>query len=151
MNQPITHAEAEARKLQQTKWTELGFVDLWRARIAQAVGEYVSGIPDDRWLPQPVGLNVVVTGGSGLVPGLKDQIKAAVISALDRRGCGHRTSGKVAVPGEHLPNLPFSAEAEYARRAVCLGASDADRPGCTYMAKMEAPPKIRVEQPGRWV
>jgi hypothetical protein len=53
MNQPITQVEAEARKLQQTGWHTLAFVDTWRTRIAQHVGEYVGGLPDYRWLPLP--------------------------------------------------------------------------------------------------
>ncbi len=34
---------------------------------------------------------------------------------------------KISTPSEHCPNLRFRTEAEYARRAVCLGAGEADR------------------------
>ena len=151
MNQPITQTEAEARKLQQTSWNKLAFVDIWRTRIAQHVGEYVSGVPDNRWLPLPVTLNIVVTGGSGLVPGLKDSIKTAVLEALKSRSVERKTLDKLVVPGEHLPTLRFRTEAEYARRAVCLGASDADRPGCTYIAQMDAPSRVKISTGPRWV
>jgi len=151
MNQPITQTEAEARKLQQTGWHKLAFVDTWRARIAQHAGEYVRGVPDHRWLPLPVTLNVVVTGGSGLVPGLKDSIRSAVVDALSARSVESKTLEKISTPGEHLPNLRFRTEAEYARRAVCLGASDADRPGCAHIRQMDAPMKMRITGPPKWV
>lgn len=151
MNAPLTYSEAEARKLQKTGWHELAFVDTWRTRIAQHVGEYVRGIPDDRWLPLPISLNVVVTGGSGLVPGLKKSITTAVYDALKSRSVENKTLQKISAPGEHLPNLPFRTEAEYARRAVCLGSADADRPGCKYIAKMDAPTLMRVRRKNKWV
>jgi hypothetical protein len=152
MNQPLGFAEAEARKLQRTEWHKLAFGEVWKTRIAQHVGEYVAGIPDKFWLPTPLTLNLVLTGGSGLVPGLKDKIKDAVLNALRQQSLDPVTLEKVRTPGEHLPNLSFKAEAEYARRAVCLGASDADRPGCTYIAEMGAPTKVRyVPAVPRWV
>lgn len=151
MNQPITQTEAEARKLQQTGWDKLAFVDTWRTRIAQHVGEYVRGVPDYRWLPLPVTLNIVVTGGSGLVPGLKDCIRSAIVDALGSRSVESKTIQKISTPGEHLPNLSFRTEAEYARRAVCLGASDGDRPGCMYIPQMDAPTKVRLATAPKWV
>lgn len=151
MNQPITQTEAEARKLQQTGWHKLAFVDTWRARIAQHVNEYVRGVPDNRWLTLPVPLNIILTGGSGLVPDLKESIKVAVVDALRSREVDSNTLRKISTPGEHLPNLSFGTEAEYARRAVCLGAGDADRPGCTYTAQMDAPTRVRLVTASKWV
>jgi hypothetical protein len=150
-NQPITRAEAEARKLQDTGWHNLAFVKTWRKRISQHVAEYVTGIPDFRWLPLPVTLNVVLTGGSGLVPGIKEAVKLAAVKALESRGVDSRTCNKVITPGEHLPNLSFRTEAEYARRAVCLGASDSDRPGCTYTSSMDPPSRARFAVARKWV
>lgn len=150
-NQRITYMEAELKKIQGGDWADLSFVNNWRMRIAQHVADYIEGLPDDRWLPLPVSLNVVVTGGSGLVPGLKDAIKAAVQDGLYRRQVDGRTAAKIELPGEHLPKLRFRTEAEYARRAVSLGASDADRPGCKFIAQMEKPTHVRMAQAPKWV
>lgn len=148
---PLGYREAEAQKLRRTDWVKLPFVEVWKTRICEHIREYVEGIPDHRWLPLPVSLNVVVTGGSGLVPGLQEDIKRAVCTALSRRSCDRKTIDKVRLSGEHLPRLDFTREAEYARRAVCLGAADQDKPGVRFMPKMDAPTRIRVSGPPRWV
>lgn len=149
--EPVTLGEAEARKIQQSGWHELEFVDTWRRRICSYVREYLEGVRDLRWLPLPVSLNVVVTGGSGLVPGLKEGIRQSVVDALSKRHFQQGTLRKVVTPGENIPRLDFATEAEYARRAVCLGASDPDKPGFRYTPGMEAHTKIRVERPRPWV
>ncbi len=150
-NQPLTIREAEARKLQRTDWTSLPFVQSWMRRICNHVREYVKGIPDHRWLPLPVSLNVVITGGSGLVPGLADGINEGIREAMKARG--FRTAvDKIRLSSRHIPRLDFRTEAEYARRAVCLGAADFDKPGFQYMAKMEPPEATpRIQIPPRWV
>lgn len=150
-NQRLTEVEAELRKMQETGWHKLAFVKTWISGIAQHVREYVEGIPDERWLPLPVTLNVVVTGGSGLVPGLKAAISEAVQLGLKTRGIDDKTLRKIQTPGEHLPKLRFGTEAEYARRAVCLGASDFDRPSCKFIASMEAPSQVRIATGPKWV
>lgn len=150
-NQRMTELEAELRKMQKTDWQQLAFVKTWISGIAQHVREYVEGIPDERWLPLPVTLNVVVTGGSGLVPGLKTAINDAVQAGLKSRNIDAATLRKIQTPGEHLPKLRFDTEAEYARRAVCLGASDADRPSCKFMASMDAPSQARITMGPKWV
>ena len=150
-DEPITSREAEARKLQNTNWANLPFVDSWRKRICEHVREYVEGIPDKRWLPLPVPLNIVVTGGSGLVPGLADAVKDAVIEALDRLHIDQKTRRRVVLSGSHIPNLSFKTEAAYAQRAVCLGASDPEKPGFRYMARMDPPIRTRIQSPRPWV
>lgn len=150
-NQRITEIEAELRKMQETGWHELAFVKTWVSGIAQHVREYVEGVPDERWLPLPVTLNVVVTGGSGLVPGLKAAIFDAVRQGLTCRKVENNTLKKINTPGEHLPKLRFRTEAEYARRAVSLGASDADRPNCKFIASMDAPTQVRIATAPKWV
>ena len=50
-----------------------------------------------------------------------------------------------------VPKLSLGDEAEYARRAVCLGAADRDKPGFRYMDKMEAPVMVNTQQANRWV
>jgi hypothetical protein len=149
--EPLTYREAEARKLQQTGWQELSFVKVWRDRIGEHVREYVDGVQDCRWLPLPVSLNVVITGGSGLVPGLKNQIAGAVREAFERRGFRSQTIEKVRILGSHIPRLSYKTEAEYARRAVCLGATDSDKPGCKYLDKMDEAKNVTVVQAPKWV
>jgi hypothetical protein len=149
--EPLTYSRAEARKLQSTKWATLPFVEIWKKRISEHVREYVSGIPDFRWLPSPVSLNVVLTGGSGLVPGLSDAVRGAVLSALQARGVPSATLDKIVVRGDHLPDLSLGNEAEYARRAVCLGAADRDKPGFRHMDKMDSPVEVRFANPHPWV
>ena len=148
---PLTYAEAEARKLRQTDWVKLSFVEVWKARICDHVSAYIDGVTDERWLPLPVSLNLVVTGGSGLVPGLRESLREAVCAALLSRRCEQRVVDKVRLSGEHIPRLDFATEAEYARRAVCLGAADHDKPGVRYMAKMDRPVLIQITTPPRWV
>jgi hypothetical protein len=148
--EPMTWARAEAQKLQTTNWAQLPFVDTWKKRICGHVWEYVCGIPDFRWLPVPVPLNVVLTGGSGLVSGLSTAVKEAVLSALEVRQVPLATLQSVVIRGDHLPHLNFAAEADYAKRAVCLGAADRDKPGFRYMEKMDAPFKVQVAA-NRWV
>jgi hypothetical protein len=149
--EPLTYSRAEARKLQSTKWATLPFVDIWKKRISEHVREYVSGIPDFRWLPAPVSLNVVLTGGSGLVPGLSEAVKKAVFDSLQARAVQSATLDRIVVRGDHLPHLSLGNEAEYARRAVCLGAADRDKPGFKHMDKMDPPIEVRVATPRSWV
>jgi len=149
--QPLTYTRAEAMKIQNRKWTTLPFVEIWKKRICEHVREYVCGIPDHRWLPAPVSLNIVLTGGSGLVPGLGDEIKKSVIAALGTKEVPTATLQKVVLRDDHLPKLSLGDEAEYARRAVCLGAADRDKPGFRYMDKMDAPVKVTIQTPRGWV
>jgi len=152
-NKPITWAEAEAEKISNTSWHKLPFVQLWIRHICDHVAQYIHGVPDERWLPMPVNLHLVVTGGSGLVPGLKKQLREAVIDTLDRRKFDFKTDEKppVNVVDKYKPTFNLETEAEVARRAVSFGAADSDKPGFRYMANMAAPaPAMRMGGP-RWV
>jgi hypothetical protein len=150
-NQPLTYREAEARKLQRSDWANLPFVQSWIRRICGHVQKYLEGVADKRWLPMPVTLEVVVTGGSGLVPGLADGIGEAVHEALESKGFG-LAAKKINLASRHLPRLDFKTEAEYARRAVCLGSADVNKPGFRYMQKMDPPePVVRFKTAPRWV
>jgi len=85
--------------------------------------------------------HVVVTGGSGLVPGLKEMVKASVLEAFEARSFARDTIAQVKLQGAHLPDLSFKAEAEYARRAVCLGRPmETDRVAPIYKAWNGLPP-----------
>lgn len=150
-NDPITDREAEARKLQDPSWASLQFVDSWRRRIREHVREYVEGIPDRRWLPMPLPLNIVVTGGSGLVPGLADSVKQGVLEALKRLRINQSTRRQVVLSRSDILSLSFQTEAEYAQRAVCIGASDLEKPGFRYIPGMDPLTTTRIQPPRRWV
>jgi hypothetical protein len=141
--EPITLSEAEARKLGEVDWYKFEFASDWRLRIRRRTKEYVSVITDARWLPAEVPLQIVVTGGSGLVKGLKDEIKAGVMEGLEARGIHHQTIDKTRLIDERLSGWRFEAEAEYARRAVSIGAADLDKPALKYCARLDKP--FRVE------
>jgi hypothetical protein len=147
-NRPITWAEAEAQKVSQTAWHKLSFVQLWIRHICDHVAQYVVGVPDQRWLPLPVKVHLVVTGGSSLVPGLKDQLRQAVVGALGDRRFDRQTCEAVQVADRYRPRFNLDIEAEIARRAVCFGAADPDKPGFRYMPKMDPPPRGRLRLEG---
>jgi len=150
-NKPITWAEAEAQKISQTAWHKLSFVQLWIRHICDHVAQYILGVPDQRWLPLGVKLHLVVTGGSSLVPGLKEEIRKAVVEALTVRKFDPKTCNAVQVVDKYKPRFNLETEAEIARRAVCFGAADPDKPGFRYMPKMDPPPRGRVTIDGpRW-
>lgn len=140
-NSAITWAEAEAEKIANTSWHKLPFVQLWIRHICDHVAQYIRGVPDERWLPMPVTLHLVVTGGSGLVPGLKKHLHDAVIDTLGKRKFDFRTGGKISVDvvDKYKPTFNLEAEADVARRAVSFGAADPDKPGFRYVPKMDAP------------
>jgi hypothetical protein len=141
-NRSITYAEAEAQKVSGTAWSELPFAKAWIAQVCGHVADYAHGIPDLRWLPLPKPLSIVVTGGSGLVHGLKEALKEAMQGALRSRRFDERTCEAVNVVDRYEPRYSFSTEAEIARRAVCFGAADSDKPGFRYVADF-GPPIIR--------
>ena len=138
-NRPMGYQEAEAQKTSGTGWCDLPFVAAWKRHICDHVETYVSGIPDERWLPQPKPLNIVVTGGSGLVPGLKDSLVRAVRNALQTRNLSTETCNAVIAVNRYEPRFDFRTEADVARRAVCFGAADPDKPGFRYVDKFDPP------------
>jgi hypothetical protein len=148
----ITHAEAEARKIQLTSWHEQPFVKSWIRRIREHVQQYMEGVPDQRWLPAPVTLNIIVTGGSGLVAGLGEQIRLGVEEALMSRGFDRRTISSTRLIADYQPRFDIVTAAEIARRAVSFGAADSKKPGFRYMPRMAAPsPAPRTITDGKWV
>jgi hypothetical protein len=149
--EPLTFGRAEARKLQQTDWMNIPYVQVWKTLIRQHVEQYIEGCTDRHWLPLPVSLNIVVTGGSGVVPGLRETIEEAVTNGLRDRGCDAQTISKVRRSGQRIPTVDFRTEAEYARRAVCLGAADPDKPSLRYMPKMDPPTRVIIQKPPQWV
>ena len=86
--------EAEIRKItgDDKSWLNDPSVEQWKSSIAEHVKEYVSGIPDEHWLPLLPAVHLLVTGGSGVVDGLQERILAAVKEALQERGISANVS-----------------------------------------------------------
>lgn len=141
----VTKEEAEAFKLSEGSWHELEFANDWRQRIGRHVKEYVRGIPDQRWLPLKVPLHVIVTGGSGVVPGLKTEIREAVYKGLVERDVTDPVATGTQIIGEAIPGWTFGRQAEYARMAVAIGASDNDKPSLRYCPKLDPPVYVRTK------
>lgn len=96
MGNPITFAEAESFKITNSKkWINLSFANNWRKDICRRVKEYISIIPDERWLTQAVTLYIIITGGSGIVEGVPLEIKNGVIEGLRQRKLNGRISENV--------------------------------------------------------
>lgn len=141
----LTREDAEVRKLSDSKWYNLEFANEWRQQIRRHVREYVRGIPDGRWLPIDVPLQIVVTGGSGVVSGLRDEIKKGVRDGLKDRGVQERAVGRAILISEKLPVWGFAQEAEYGRRAVSIGAADTNKPALKYCAKLDRPTRVETK------
>ena len=92
-----------------------------------------------------------MTGGSGLVPGLKDQLHTAVKEALNGRHFARQTCDAVRVVDRYEPRFNLESEAEVARMAVCFGAADPDKPGFRHTAKMDPPTRTSVRMKPGWV
>ena len=107
--QRMTWAEAESRKLTDTGWADLEFVNEWEGQIRRHIKEYIKGVPDKRWLPADVPLQIVVTGGSGVVPGLKDQIKKGVYDGLLERDIPKRIIERATLIHFGLYSPPLAA------------------------------------------
>lgn len=150
-NKPIGYREAEAQKTSDTEWSKLPFVKVWIDQICDHVETYIHGVPDERWLPLEKDLNIVVTGGSGLVPGLKDALSHSVKAALRGRKFDRRTCEAVKTVDRYEPRFDFRTEADIARRAVSFGAADPDKPGFRYIESF-GPPSIHptVTAAPRW-
>lgn len=141
----LTQAEAENSKIRETGWHKLEFANEWRRQIRRHVTEYVIGIPDERWLPLDVPLQIVVTGGSGVVPVLKEEIRKGVRDGLKERRIPSRVIERTKLINDRIPRWDFKQEAEYARRAVSIGAADTNKPALKYCPRLGPPIKI---QPG---
>jgi hypothetical protein len=134
----ITFDEAETIKTTgaDTDWLTHSAVDEWIRSIADHVRAYVLAIPDLCWLPYAPGLQVLITGGSGIVPGLREKIISAVTQALRER----RVSGDVINETKSVNlmlNGPGAKEAN--RLAVVLGAADPNLPKGWYTQKIDPP------------
>lgn len=143
----ISFDEAETIKTTgaDADWLTHPAVDEWMRSIADHVRGYVLGIPDLRWIPYVPGLQVLITGGSGVVPGLRDKVVSAVTQALRERSI----SGGVINETKSVNLMLTGIGAKEANRlAVVLGAADADLPKGWYTQKIDAPllhPTVHVK------
>lgn len=134
----ITFSEAEAFKITKTEeWVNNPFVSNWCDTISEHIRQYVKVVPDKRWLNVDVPLQIIITGGSGLVKGLADKVKDGVSEGLKQRGLAHITANNVILIEEVLSNWEFRIKEDYARTAVAIGCSDSDKPSLKYLAKMD--------------
>jgi hypothetical protein len=130
-------------------WTTSPTVTDWVEKIASHVYSYVQSLPDKRWLPFPPGARVLLTGGSAVVPGLKDAVVQAVKNGMKANAIDARVIRGVDAMDLALKG-PTAREAN--RLAVCLGSSDADLPRLAYHPRLDSPaihPKVRATG-GRW-
>lgn len=122
---------AEAIKVggEEISWQAHPAVGDWIRGIGEHVGAYAWGIRDQRFLPDVPGLKVLVTGGSGIVPGLREGVLAAVVDAL--RGRGVRADVISATTPMTLA-LGGPAARDANRLAVALGAASEELPRLSY-------------------
>ncbi len=135
----ITFSEAEAFKITKTdEWIDKPFVSNWRNDISEPVKQYLEVVPDNRWLTVDVPLNVIMTGGSGFVPGLADEIKLKVSEGLRLRGVNYKIAENINLFDILVPGWQFEIKEDYARMAVAIGSSDIDKPSLKYLPKMDS-------------
>ncbi len=127
----ITFDEAETEKITTSDWQGFPSVQSWIHDIAFHAQEYIQNVPDEQRLPTPPGLQIILTGGSGLVRGLGDKVLAAVNEVLP----ASVNAATSLTSAAHL-DVSFSDEAETARRAVSIGAADSEMPSLKYRANL---------------
>lgn len=142
--------EAESRKIvgEGKEWLTHPAVTDWVRSIAEHVQRYVSDVPDRYWLRMAPGLQVLITGGSGIVDGLRDAILSTTKEGLKR--CGVSTD-VIDLTSPMTLELDGPAARDANRLAVALGASSEDLPRLTYIPKMDSPmPKATVRAAPSW-
>ena len=142
----ISLDEAEIIKIagEDSEWLTHQAVTDWIHGIAEHVRGYVYGIPDRRWLRYLPGLQVLVTGGSGVVAGLREAILSAAADGLRQRGISSSVIG-ATIPISLALEGPAAQDAN--RLAVALGAASEDLPRLSYLQKLDPPmqePTVRV-------
>jgi hypothetical protein len=146
----ITLDEAEVIKITgaETDWLTHPTVTEWMRSVAEHVRAYVLDIPDQRWLPLMPGLQVLVTGGSAVVPGLREEIVNAAVQALRQRGM---TSDVIDKTQPMRLSLDGPAARDANRLAVAIGAADPDLPRLSYFSRLDPPmPHTNVKTPPSW-
>jgi hypothetical protein len=146
----IAFEEAENEKTlgSDTQWLDDPTVHEWKASIASHVRTYVSEIRDDNFLYSDPGLDVLVTGGSGSVAGLRDQILEACVTGLRRRP---RRVPREVIDLTRLMELRLEGveAVDVNRLAVAIGAAREDFPSLRYRTNLDAPERTQTVRPVR--
>ncbi len=129
----LDQAEAIKTGGQESEWLSHPAVREWTRRIAEHARAYIRGIPDQRFFPEAPGLMVLVTGGSGVVPGLRERILAAAVDALRERGTPEEVITATA-PLTLALEGPGARDAN--RLAVALGAASEELPRLSYHERL---------------
>ena len=145
----ISFDEAERRKTSggEKNWLTDPSVVQWKRGIAEHVLTYVQDIPDMRWLPYMPGLQVLVTGGSGVVAGLREEILAAARDGLLGRGVSRDVIDATSLMELRLEGR---SAADVNRLAVVLGAAGEDLPRLSYHPNLDPPMRsapVRARRP----
>ncbi|HYX72853.1 MAG TPA: hypothetical protein VE732_08780 [Nitrososphaera sp.] len=146
----ITDAEAELIKTmgEDKDWLNHPAVDEWRSRIADHVLSYVSALPDQRWLPEEPALQILITGGSGVVIGLGEKILEAAKKGLERCAAPRKVIDATSLMKLRLEG-PVANDAN--RLAVALGAASNDFPRLNYYTDLGPPmPHAPVRRVPGW-
>ncbi len=131
--------EAEGRKVNGpvNDWIGHPAINDWINSIASHVSEYVLGIQDENWLPTVTPpLDVLVTGGSAAVQGLRDALATAAEAALRSR-FGDAATRTISL------GLPSPYDREANRLAVAIGAASEELPRLAYFRRLDK----RIERP----
>ena len=141
--------EAERIKTvgEDQEWLTHPAVTDWIRGIAEHVRRYVSDIPDKRWLPEMPGLQVLITGGSGVVAGLREAVISATTDGLRHGGI---PVDVINVTTPMILRLEGPAERDVNRLAVAIGAASEDLPRLAYFQTLDPPmlrPTVRVPRP----
>jgi hypothetical protein len=138
--------EAERRKIigEDKDWLNYPAVGEWRRGIADHVRRYVADTPDERWMPIEPGLKVVVTGGSGIVTGLDQEILVAVKKGLEQRNISPEI-----VNATELMRLTIEGPSanDVNRLAVVIGAASEELPRLSYYQKLDPPMHVPPVRP----
>lgn len=142
----IGFGEAELRKIvgADKEWLRHPNVTDWIRSIAEHVRSYVNDVPDRHWLPEMPGLQVLITGGSGVVAGLREAILSAAAEGLRQRGISVNV---INATRPMILKMGGPAATDANRLAVAFGAASEDFPRLTYLTKMGPPmpkPTVRV-------
>lgn len=138
--------EAERLKTvgENKEWLTHPAVAEWRRTISDHVRRYVTDVADKRWLHLVPGLQVLVTGGSAVVPGLREEILAAATDALKQRVIPLDVVVATSLIGLRLEG-PMANDAN--RLAVALGAASEDLPRLSYFPKLDPPMPVSTVRP----
>lgn len=130
--------DAELRKTTGSgeDWVSHSSVTEWKRGIAEHVEQYVRDIADERWLPYALPLHVLVTGGSAIVSGLREEILSAARNGLIKRNVDRKI-----IESTVLMTLDTQGPRanDVNRLAVVIGAASQELPRLSYHDNLQPP------------